>query len=306
MAVGIVLHHIAEKVVWDVPNTGEFYQFLFWGAPIVAIFFFLSGYGLMKSLLVKGVAYLDGFLRKRMTKIVLPLVLCSLVYSVVNICILGGQFSSIKTDWPFLPNAWFCVTISIYYLVFYALALCTKQKLFQLLVCMWIFTLGYILCLKMIGFGKWWFQSVISLNMGMTIALFETDIRKILDRHFYLILFPLFLIVCLLSLWAHRSNVNSPCCWLTLSLFIGALIYCLSCGCHLPTTKALSFLGKYSYEIYLVHGAIISVVFVGLYTCLSDWWGVMMMFTLLSTLVFAWILKRVMLIIQNRTNGILQ
>lgn len=90
LALGIVMHHISLRVVQAAPTIWGISQFEFWGAPIVAVFFFLSGYGLMKSLQVKGTAYLNGFLRKRLTKVALPLFLCSLVYSVVNICILGG------------------------------------------------------------------------------------------------------------------------------------------------------------------------------------------------------------------------
>lgn len=90
LAVGIVLHHISQRVGQAVPDVWGLSQFEFLGAPIVAVFFFLSGYGLMKSLRVKGTSYLDGFLRKRMTKVLLPLLLCSLVYSVADLGISGG------------------------------------------------------------------------------------------------------------------------------------------------------------------------------------------------------------------------
>jgi peptidoglycan/LPS O-acetylase OafA/YrhL len=53
---------------------------------VVAIFFFLSGYGLMISLVKKGDAYLDNFLSKHFLKIVPLFVLCNVVY----ICFIGN------------------------------------------------------------------------------------------------------------------------------------------------------------------------------------------------------------------------
>ena len=90
LAVGIVLHHISQRVIQAAPDVTGISQFEYFGAPIVMVFFFMSGYGLMKSLQVKGMAYLDGFFKSRMTKVAFPLVLCSLANSVVNRCILGG------------------------------------------------------------------------------------------------------------------------------------------------------------------------------------------------------------------------
>lgn len=52
---------------------------LFWvmesnfGSKAVSVFLFFSGYGLMHSYLKKGTAYLDGFVQKRIGKIILPL-----------------------------------------------------------------------------------------------------------------------------------------------------------------------------------------------------------------------------------------
>lgn len=91
LAMGIVIHHISLRVVDAIPGgMWIFPQFQFWGAPIVAVFFFLSGYGLMVSLITKGENYLDGFLKKRLLKIVLPLVLCSLGFEATTITLWGG------------------------------------------------------------------------------------------------------------------------------------------------------------------------------------------------------------------------
>ena len=298
LAVGIVFHHISQRVALVVPDVWGVSQFEFWGPPIVAVFFFLSGYGLMKNLQVKGASYLDGFLRKRMTKVFLPLLLCSLVYSVADLGISGGQFADMRVDWPFLPNAWFCVTIAVCYFAFYVITLCTKQRMTRLLVWMWVFTLGYVVCLKALGFRNWWFQSVVSLNMGLSVALFEGRIRKLLAGHFRLLACTLFLVVGILAFGTSRWDVAGfPCGTVLLSAFVGTLIYILSCGYSLPMCGLSRFLGRHSYEIYLVQGAVVSVVFGRAYTYIPDWWLAMMAFTLFSTFALALILKKVISII---------
>lgn len=166
---------------------------------------------------------------------------------------------------------------------------------------MWLFTFGYVVCLKAVGFGNWWFQTVVSLNVGMTTVLLENRIRTLLVGHFRLILCSLFLLVCILSFWISTENMASfPWRWLTLSVFVGIFLYSLLCGGGLATNKTLRFLGRYSYEIYLIHGAVVAVVFGVAYTYIPKWWIVMTMFVLFSTFAFALILKRMMLIVLNK------
>lgn len=67
LAILIILHHLSSKI--DILFLKWFHDF---GAPIVSMFFFVSGYGLIKSYLKKGTAYIDGFLAKRLGKILPP------------------------------------------------------------------------------------------------------------------------------------------------------------------------------------------------------------------------------------------
>ena len=69
----------------------------------MAVFFFLSGYGLMVSLITKGQKYLDGFLKKRLLKIVLPLVLCSIVFEATSITLWGGKLLISERTGLFFP-----------------------------------------------------------------------------------------------------------------------------------------------------------------------------------------------------------
>lgn len=301
LAVFIVLHHCVLRTDGagaDVPWVLS--QFSFMGAPVVAVFFFLSGYGLTRSLKNKGEAYLHGFLHKRLSKILIPLVLCSIVYSLVNITILGGQFSNIKQDWPFLPNCWFCVTIAVYYLAFYILARRSKGKIETLMMAMFLFTIAYIALLKILQFGNWWFQTPVSLNMGMLVACYEENMRNALKTSYRLIAVILLLALAGCGYLTQLEDIDGwPLGFMSLSLLLGSFVYAVVCCSPLPNNRILCFLGRYSYEIYLVHGAIISVLFGRAYTYVADWWYIFIVLVLAATLSSAVILNKIMRISQR-------
>lgn len=75
LALGIIFHHLTQWV-----STGvEFENFSYMGTYIVSIFFFLSGYGLYFQN-EKKENYMDGFLYKRLSKILIPFLFISLIY----------------------------------------------------------------------------------------------------------------------------------------------------------------------------------------------------------------------------------
>ena len=89
----------------------------------MAVFFFLSGYGLVVSLIMKGQKYLDGFLKKRLLKIVLPLVLCSIVFGATSITLWGGKLLISERTGLFCPTVGFVYNHNLLFCVpYYSLA----------------------------------------------------------------------------------------------------------------------------------------------------------------------------------------
>lgn len=302
LAIGIVLHHLSLRLVEASPDCQWIWlQFSFWGAPIVAVFFFLSGYGLMVSLITKGQKYLDGFLKKRLLKIVLPLVLCSIVFEATSITLWGGQIADFRKDWPFLPNCWFCVTIIIYYFAFYITALLFKSSPIKVAYSMWLFSFVYVFLFKVMDFCNWWYQMVLSINIGMTLAYYETAIRNVLYKYKRTIVLLLFLLTFLSAYWASCSETDDfPVGMTGLSLVVGLLIYSSLCFRPIKSNRLLTFFGKHSFEIYLIHGAVISVLFGMAYTYIPRWWHIFTILTFLATFFFAWILRKVMKVVNQR------
>ena len=79
LALGVVLSHLQIFCLkpHDYPIVNQFPVF-----AQVGVFFFISGYGLVAAYQKKGMDYLHGFLKHRLNKVVLPLVLATSIYTI--------------------------------------------------------------------------------------------------------------------------------------------------------------------------------------------------------------------------------
>lgn len=159
---------------------------------------------------------------------------------------------------------------------------------------MFLFTIAYIALLKILQFGNWWFQTPVSLNMGMVIVCYEENMRNALKTSYCLIAIILLLALVGCGYLTQLEDIDGwPIGFMSLSVLLGVFDYAIVCHSPLPNNKVLCFFGKYSYEIYLVHGAIISVLFGRAYTYIADWWLVFILLTLLVSFAAAVILRKV-------------
>lgn len=125
-ALGVICHHLSQPPQNGGPMDalGQMQLFREIGFCFVAVFFFVSGYGLLKSLESKP-NYLKGFLRRR----ILPIVVCFYVMNFFYIAFhlaLGTKMP--VSEWIckitgvalLNDNAWFVPVIIVMYLAFYA------------------------------------------------------------------------------------------------------------------------------------------------------------------------------------------
>ena len=121
-AIGVILHHISQEQAFQERHVLS--AFVNAGAYFVAIFFFCSGYGLIKSLDSKK-DYLKGFIKNRIVKaIVLPFYVNVIIYGIL---MLITKVELPKERWIFnflgltMMNeyAWFPIVLAVLYLVFF-------------------------------------------------------------------------------------------------------------------------------------------------------------------------------------------
>ena len=272
LALLIVLHHLSLRLTYMIPEESMInylHDFNCWGEPLVSIFFFMSGYGIVKSYQKKGKSYLAGFISGRLVKLMIPFLICCLVYIPFNDNTLLSIVSmdTWKNDCPLLPASWFVVVILFQYLIFYISA-----RIFfnidKIIVSAWLLSVLMMLLLEIFEFKQFWWHTLLAFNVGMSVSYYEVFLRRyMLGKRF------LFFVYCLLLVSFYLNDITDiPLKWsfLLIVVLLPFFIWQLICNGIIHDISFLKFSGKISYEIYLVHVAIMSVLFeaIGKYTIL--------------------------------------
>ena len=156
-AIGVILHHISQEELFQ--TKGELGLFLNAGYLYVAIFFFCSGYGLLKKF-DDDPGYLNGFLKKRLPVVIVPYYVSILFYGIFNI-IIGNHLEPLQWVTNLLgvtmmnEYAWYPVVLVILYVAFYLIFRregSRVQKLVYMLIV--IFAMGMFFCVE--GHFLWW------------------------------------------------------------------------------------------------------------------------------------------------------
>lgn len=254
LALLIVLHHISleTSVKWLQP-------FNSWGAPIVSIFFFISGYGLMVSYNNKGDGYLNGFVKRRIiVTLLLPFLLALLLYRSVAID-LPGAIESIclllKNGIVTLPHSWYVFAIFVLYIAFYLSCKVAKGKksLFLLILLCAV----YIIVTKHQGYARCWYISILAFPAGVIYAYYS--------RHFITQIYKYtrwIVPVCLL-LAAVFYLLKSELGYMLVYVFIPLIIIYLCSTLNveqLSRIGGIRWLSEISYEIYLCQGIAICLL----------------------------------------------
>lgn len=276
LALLIVSHHLGQKT--DIFALSNFTTGL--GLQIVDVFFFISGYGLCASYLAKGRSYLNGFLRKRMGKLlpkflILTGAMVTAYYFLASMDI-NAQAARMSDGWTPLPHSWFIYAIIYVYLAFYICALGAKTPLHTGILFL-IAILDYIAIFnKILHFPPHWHVTIIAVNFGYFIALYENKVTQLLNNH-KLISYPALVVLMVASLGINSKIVqfNNPS--LELLSFTLSEIWILAQACAVyVVVRTLGFfqwgwlreVGVYSLELYLIHGIPLKI---GLHLGLKNW-----------------------------------
>ncbi len=163
-AIGVILHHISQNQTFQIANgqnkPGELSIFVNAGFFFVAVFFFCSGYGLIKSLISKE-NYFDGFIKKRIVKTLLIPFYVNIILYAIYFVIIGRKMPVAQWICNFvgltLMNgyAWYPIVAIILYFAFYFIFKNIKNKgLCFFLMFVIIFLLGVLFCFN--GHFAWW------------------------------------------------------------------------------------------------------------------------------------------------------
>ena len=225
-ALGVILHHISQEGAFQWAGgghgkPGELSIFVNSGYLFVAIFFFCSGYGLIKSFESKP-DYLKGFMKKRVLKtLIVPYYVSILIYGLARFAsgerLPAAQWITNILGFTMMNEyAWYPIIAGILYTAFYLIFKNIKnQKVSYNAMAGVIVLLGMIFCInghftwwagpknwwldntsplhqkwwahqKVFWIsGEWWINSCPALFVGMLFAQFEKQIRSWFKKFYW-------------------------------------------------------------------------------------------------------------------------
>lgn len=281
-AVAIIIHHLAQDLMAKADVLQGFSEF---GVLFVGVFFFFSGYGLYTSLKTKE-NYLKGFLRKRLTTILIPFYVCIVIFT-VTACITGAKFEGkelffVLSGWTLInDHMWYIVEIAILYILFFVIYRLIKNRTVATIV-MTLCVIGMIAGSLMLChgedyscpywfMGEWWYNSTFLFIVGILVSKHSDILRKIARKGyaFFLILFGGLTIwfasltknaLETYSYWSEIPGVDPNyddklrCLSLQLPWIIFFVCFLLLLMMKVKFSNGiLKFLGSISLELYLIH-----------------------------------------------------
>ena len=278
-AVVIVFHHISHMTCasWVNPKYVRHGLDIFVtaGYPMVAMFFLCSGFGLYKSAKAKP-DFFKRFIPVRFIPILIPTCLTMLVY----IYFMYLKKIPYKIDSPFAinnhdtwhPYIWYVPCMLLLYLLFYIGFDLIKKDWAGILVVAAGTALYIVFCI-VFHYGTWWVNTPHMFLLGIILAKNEEKIfawcKKLyaLKLAIVLILFPilwflgnnaggLYLMIFkhqYNGVYGYRSEIIACIFQVLYTLVFASMYYLLSMKIKVGN-KVLAFFGKFTLELYLVHG----------------------------------------------------
>ena len=249
----VVFHHLAQKAP-SYSIGSLFFQRV--GFLAVTIFFFYSGYGLMKSYRTKE-NYTQSFVQKRILTILLPYLSFVLIYWIAGSALnrsytVIALLQSFINGYPIVTDSWFVIALLLFYVFFYLLMKIFRKNYLLIFFGSVFWAFGWIFLCKKFGFNIFWYNTIICLCLGILVALIEDHLIIWLRKSYIPVCFcafPPFLLI-LYNYMLFGSN----------NLFVYWLLEFLTIVCLMLVTMKLQinnpilkFLGKISFELYLIH-----------------------------------------------------
>lgn len=246
----VFVHH-SHLYNWD------FYHIRY----VVALFFFMSGYGLETKRIVGGAEFINNkFLVNAFRKLIIPLILPIIIFLILRLW--STPFSvildeDIKKYQIILPYTWFVVTLIILYIIYYLCVTITKklnnnEKWYLCLVIIIVLSFNFVG--KMIGIPSWARNTTSVFIAGIIYRRNEYSIISLLNRHAKLMAFILSTLLILITIYI-KGNIVTPS---NGPLAIPSIAFMWSL-CFIPLysiipeskNRVIGYLSSISYELYI-------------------------------------------------------
>lgn len=248
LAIIIILDHLSFSL-----QTSTLDVFRVLGPPAVSLFLAFSAYGLHKSYLQKGAAYLKGYFGKRIWKVLFPALLATLLYYLIiwnpNRSLLLDIKNTFLRGSPPLPQLWFVIEIIVFYLFFWVSYKLLGKKgiaglvLGALLIFAWTYSAG---------FSRNWWITVLAFPTGAIVAEYERPLFDFCEKSFlHWTGVEIVLGVVFVLLYLSGQPLFWSLCYVVIP--VAGILFVARLPRRFFDKRLLVSCGAISYELYLCH-----------------------------------------------------
>lgn len=279
-AILIMLYHTSYAF-----SSKQIYNPLSRGGISVAVFFFLSGYGLMSQFSTKD-NYLKNFVKKRILPLFIEVTFFSVIYWIVHACC--GNAMSLKTvilnmvyyGSPLVRYSWYIYCIMLFYMFFFVCGKIARNTK-VLLAMQIIFLMLYVLTIHYLSWYPHWYGGISLFIIGQIVFLLRERIGSIVNKFFAPILVISFVLFILMECVQDRFDNIFIHTFLSEIRYISfAFTFFVLFSRFTLKNKVVKYLGTISLEIYLSHGLFLFIL-------PTEKWYVLFPCEIISTLLFS-------------------
>lgn len=255
----IILGHLAQRA----PGGLIFGQLGRIGYLLVAVFFFLSGYGVQRQYMTRS-GYAAGFLKKRIMSVGIPYLVVIAVYWGYHawqgelLSPLDVAYSLINGS-PVALYSWYIQSVLLFYVGFQLIMVLCGKKYGAMVVAGGVWYGLYTLFCVLMHYGNWWYISTLPVVIGMAWAVYEKQILKFLQKFYYPAVLTSFAGVAAALVFGERlgSSAAAEVVVKTVATTLFAVGVVLVLRKVKLGNPVLNWLGQVSMELYLLQGVTI-------------------------------------------------
>jgi len=222
------------------------------GQAMVVPFLFYSGYGVMLSIINKGKSYVKKMPKHRLLNVLIKFEIIVIIKLIVDFIINNSLSLEYVAVCMLSRNDWYILAIMFLYTFTYLsyMIFGEKQKYRLFLISTFLLSVCYIFALKIIGFPRYYYDSILCYFLGILWAVYKQKIDKIALKNIVYYLCIFFICSIILFIKAKLDNID-----------VAVIIYySLICVLIILITKKVQIhnkilrtIGNYLFDIYLVH-----------------------------------------------------
>lgn len=291
-ALTVVMHHLAQRAEGGL----LFRCFGLIGNLAVGVFFFISGYGLMKQHQI-NTEYMRGFLLHRLPSVLVPYLVVSVPYFIVY-NLTGKAYTVQKAlfglaDGSLVANSWYVVAIVVFYLIFHFAIKAGGKNKYAVMAIIALGEIAYSICCYALGYGSWYYNSCLCFFLGIVWCMYQDQLENFFRNGYGWKLAGTFLLFCIFFFIQYFTRKNYSGDILSALLILAGLelsctffsIFVVLLGHKVQFgNRLLRMVRGASYEIYLIHGLVYYLLRNSLWSVKSDflWVSLTLVLSVLS------------------------